>query len=434
MMSGPLTPELAWLVDPEPGSDISQPFASHPEITSARQRSMQKRSMLDLTGMPDPLFLQRRGANTTLIDGPEGPLTNFSSYNYLGLAHHPRVIEEAQDALALYGASASASRIISGEIDLYADLESRLAQIYGVSAAMITTSGYLTNAGVIGFLLGERDAVMCDSLIHASVVSGVQWAGSRRITFRHNDPESLRSALQMSRARFDRVLVVIEGHYSMDGDIAPLPEIAAVAREFDCAVMVDEAHSFGVLGQHGYGVREHFGLSGDAVDIWMGTLSKALGSCGGFIAGDSDLIDGIRMSAPGVAQLTGGPAPSAAAAARAALDVMHGEPERLERLWRNARRFASALRDRNLDLGLSQSTPICPVLVRGELQVAYASSLLMQRGVYAGPIAAPGVQPGEERLRFFVTSEHTEDQLDRTADVVAEVVAVTAKFGRSMTS
>ena len=411
----------------------TQPFADHPDVVAARERSARTRAMVEATGMPNPLFLARRGPNGTVIDGPGGPVSNFSSYNYLGLAHHPKVVGAAQDALDQYGASASASRILSGEIDLYADLEQRLAQIYHVEAAVISASGYHTNTGVIGFLLGERDAVVCDALIHASVVSGVQWSGARRLTFRHNDPDSLRSVLRMSRSRFDRALVVVEGHYSMDGDIGQLPEIAAVAREFDCAVMIDEAHSFGVLGAHGYGAREHFGLAGDAVDIWMGTLSKALGSCGGFIAGNGDLIDAIRASAPGLSHLTCGPAPAVAAAALAALDVLDAEPDRLARLWRNAEWFAAALRQRNLDLGSSQNTPICPVLLRGELQVGYASSVLLQRGVYVGPVAAPAVQPGQERLRFLVTSDHTDEQLHTAADLVAEVVELVTQQGSSLT-
>lgn len=429
----PATPSAPPAVPGTKSRRVTPSFADHPDVVSARERSARTRAMVEATGMPNPLFLARHGPNGAVIDGPAGPVTNFSSYNYLGLAHHPKVLGAAHDALDRYGASASASRILSGEIDLYADLEQRLARIYDVEAAVISTSGYLTNAGVIGFLLGERDAAICDALVHASVVSGVRWSGARLLTFRHNDPESLRSVLRMSRARFDRALVVIEGHYSMDGDIGRLPEIAAAAREFDCAVMIDEAHSFGVFGAHGYGVREHFGLAGDAVDIWMGTLSKALGSCGGFVAGSADLMDAIRASAPGVSQLTGGPAPAAAAAAFAALDVLDTEPDRVARLWRNAESFATALRRRNLDLGSSQNTPICPVLLRGEFLVGYASSILLQRGVYVGPVGAPAVQPGQERLRFFVTSEHTDEQLHAAADLVAEVTELVSRQGSSLT-
>lgn len=417
---------------PRPGGTgrQSRGFADQPDVVAARERAQSALAMEKLTKMPNPLFIPRQGFNTSVIDGPYGATTNFSNYNYLGLAHHPKVIGAVQEAVGKYGASASASRITSGEIEIYPNLERKLADIYDVEAAIIATSGYLTNSGVIGFLMSERDAVVCDALIHNSVITGARWAGARSMTFRHNDPESLRGVLRMSRERFDRVLVVIEGHYSMDGDVGQLPELAAVAREFDCAVMVDEAHSIGVFGAQGHGVREHFGLPGDAVDIWMGCLSKALGSCGGFIAGSAELIQALHTSP--VTTLTVGPPPSAAAAALAALEVLESEPDRVARLWSNAKLFSSALRERNLDLGFSQGTPICPVLVPGEIQVLYASSLLLQRGVYVGPVASPGVGPGQERLRFFVTAEHTEEQLITTADLVAEVVGLATEVGAAI--
>jgi 7-keto-8-aminopelargonate synthetase-like enzyme len=240
------------------------------------------------------------------------------------------------------------------------------------------------------------------------------------MTFRHNDPDSLRAVLRASRDRFKRVLVVIEGLYSMDGDIGPLPQVAAVAREFDCGVMVDEAHSIGVLGAHGHGVREHFGLPGDAVDIWMG----------GFIAGNANLIEALS-TAPAMLLTVGFP-PTAAAAALTALEVLDSEPERVQRLWRNTKLFTSALRDRDIDLGISQNTPICPVLIPSVARVVFASALLLQRGIYVGPVTAPAVQPGQERLRFFITSEHTDEQLTATADAVAEVVQIANQLDSSI--
>ena len=272
----------------------------------------------------------------------------------------------------------------------------------------------------------------CDSLIHGSVVSGTQWAGCRRINFRHNDPDSLRSVLKMSRSGFDRALVVVEGHYSMDGTVGRVAELAAVAREFDCAVMVDEAHSLGVFGPTGHGIREHYGMAGADVDIWMGTLSKALGSVGGFIAADADLIGAMKSSAPGVSMLTGGPAPSGIAAAMAALDVLEAEPERVTRLWDNARLFDTALRERELNLGDSQGTPILPVIVPGEIRAGFVSAHLLQRGVYAGAISAPAVPAGKERLRFFLTSEHTERQLISTADLLAEAITMSGQLPADM--
>lgn len=386
-------------------------FADHPEVAAmARKREMIDRTHA-LYGMPNPVFLLRESPNDTLIRWQGRELVNFSAYNYLGLANHPTVIQAAKDAIDTYGASASASRIIAGEIPLYRELEQRLAGMYDVGDALVSTSGYLTNAGVIGFLLGGGDVAVCDSLIHRSVSSGVRWSGARQLTFRHNDPDSLRSVLRMARGEFDRALVVLEGHYSMDGAIGRVAEIAAVAREFDCAVMVDEAHSLGVFGTRGRGIREHFDLPGDAVDLWMGTLSKALGSCGGFLAGDAELIGAMKFCAPGVSTLSGGPAPSTIAAASAALDVLDGEPQRLNRLWANAELFHALLTEHDLDLGVSERTPICPVLVPEEHRAGYVASRLLQHGIYAGSITPPAVPVGSERLRFFLTSEHTEDQL-----------------------
>ncbi|MGW5450462.1 aminotransferase class I/II-fold pyridoxal phosphate-dependent enzyme [Nocardia sp. NPDC003979] len=399
-------------------------FADHPEVAAMAKKRATIAELYDRFDMPNPVFLLRESANDTVIRWQGRELVNFGAYNYLGLSNHPKVVQAAKDALDTYGASASASRIVAGEIPLYAELEQRLAGMYDVADALVTTSGYLTNAGVIGFLLRDGDVAICDSLIHRSVVSGVQWSGARQLTFRHNDPESLRSVLRMARANFDRALVVLEGHYSMDGTIGKLPEIAAVAREFDCAVMVDEAHSLGVFGANGRGVREHFGLPGDAVDIWMGTLSKALGSCGGFVAGDADLIGAMKVAAPGVAMLSGGPAPSTIGAALAALDILDMEPQRLTRLWSNTEFFRSLLVERGLDLGVSEGTPIFPVMVPQEFRAGFVSARLLQQGIYTGAITAPAVPVGSERLRFFLTSEHTTDQLRRTADELAEAVRV----------
>ncbi|MBC7299681.1 MAG: aminotransferase class I/II-fold pyridoxal phosphate-dependent enzyme [Nocardia sp.] len=397
-------------------------FADHPEVAAMASKRASIAAVHEQYGMPNPVFLLREGANDTVIRWQGRELVNFGAYNYLGLSNHPKVVQAAKDALDTYGASASASRIVAGEIPLYGELEQRLAGMYDVADALVTTSGYLTNAGVIGFLLRDGDVAICDSLIHRSVVSGVQWSGARQLTFRHNDPDSLRSVLRMARANFDRALVVIEGHYSMDGTVGKVAEIAAVAREFDCAVMVDEAHSLGVFGATGRGIREHSALPGDAVDIWMGTLSKALGSCGGFIAGDADLIGAMKVCAPGVAMLSGGPAPSTIGAALAALDILDREPQRLTRLWSNAALLRALLVDRELDLGVSEGTPICPVLVPQEFRAGYVAARLLQQGIYAGSITAPAVAVGSERLRLFLTSEHTPDQLRHTADELAAAV------------
>jgi 8-amino-7-oxononanoate synthase len=231
-------------------------------------------------------------------------MINFSSYNYLGLAGDPRVIDAAKQALETYGTSASASRAVAGEIPLFAELERRLAGAYQVQAAVVTPTGFLTNAGLIAFVLGRDDLAVCDSLVHNSIVSGTQWSECRRASFNHNDPDALDRLLLRSRGHFERVMVIVEGVYSMDGDIAPLPDLIEVARRHDCLIMVDEAHSFGTLGRRGLGVREHFDLPGDAVDIWMGTLSKSMASSGGFLAGNEELIWAIKLLAPGMCLFT----------------------------------------------------------------------------------------------------------------------------------
>ncbi|WP_194819699.1 aminotransferase class I/II-fold pyridoxal phosphate-dependent enzyme [Nocardia sp. XZ_19_385] len=396
-------------------------FADHPAVVDALRKQAAIQHLVDTTGLPHPLYLSPEGPNGAVIRSGGRELVNYSSYNYLELAQHPRVIAAANAAAEQYGTSASATRIVTGEIPLYAQLERRLAGIYDTGDALVTASGFLTNAAVIGFLLAEGDVAVCDSLAHASLVAGTQWAGCRRVTFRHNDPEALAALLRASRHQFDRALVIIEGHYSMDGDLGPVAEIAEVARKYDCAVLVDEAHALGVLGPNGLGSREHFDIPGDLVDIWAGSLSKAMGSTGGFIAGDADLVRAIKYAAPGMALYTAGPSPSNVAAVLAGLDVLAAEPDRLTRLWSNARLFCDALRAHGLDLADSQSTPIVPVIVPGEVRAGYAAAAMLQRGYNAGAILSPVVPAGTERLRFFLTSEHTEHQLRATADHLADI-------------
>ncbi|MFR9750340.1 aminotransferase class I/II-fold pyridoxal phosphate-dependent enzyme [Nocardia sp. 004] len=401
-------------------------FADLPDVIRSNQRKALVAAAQESSELPNVLFLTRPGPNNTVVRVSDPKLAgidlvNFSTYDYLALSNHPRVLEGARQAIDQYSASAAASRAVGGQYQLQLDLEQRLAGIYDVGDAMVTPSGYLTNTGVIGYLLGPNDVAICDELIHASVISGVQLSGARRLTFRHNDPDSLRAVLRTSRNTFDRALLVLEGHYSMDGTIGRVAEAAAVAREYDCAVMVDEAHSIGVFGAHGRGIREHYGMPGDAVDIWMGTLSKGLASCGGYIAGDTELIGAIKFSAPAFT-FTGGPAPATLGAAQAALDVIEDEPQRLTRLWANAAQFHSLLHERGLNLGISEGTPICPVIVPGELRAAFVSSTLLRQGVYVTFIIAPTVPTGQERLRFFVTAEHTPEQLVSTADLLAEAI------------
>ncbi|MFI9507813.1 aminotransferase class I/II-fold pyridoxal phosphate-dependent enzyme [Nocardia sp. NPDC052566] len=396
-------------------------FDDHPEVVMARQR-LEFSSHVASLGMPNPYLEPHEGFNATTVRKYGREMINFSSYSYLGMAGHPRVRAAAKAAIDTYGTSVSASRVVSGEIPLYTQLEGKLAQLYDAEDAIVTTSGYITNAAVLGFLLGPQDIAVCDALAHNSLVSGTRWSGCRRVNFRHNDPASLEAVLRMSRRTAKRALVVLEGHYSMEGDIPPLPELIEVARKYDCAVMIDEAHSFGVLGAGGRGVRELYGLPGDAVDIWMGTLSKALGSCGGFLAGNRDLMMALKYTGPGLSMFTGGPAPSAIAAALGALEVLEAEPERVQRLQSNGKTLWKLVTDNGFETGIAQGTPIVPVILGGGGRAALASTKLIEEGVNVSPIMAPAVPDGEERLRFFATSEHTTDQLTTGVEALVRVI------------
>lgn len=377
-------------------------------------------STLTARGLEDPYFVPHLGFSGPTIDVPHGQLINFAAFNYLGLSHHPDVVSAAKDAIDQYGTGAGASRHVAGEIPLYSDIERRLSDAYDVDDAVICPSGYLTNAAVIPFLLNTSDLAVCDALVHSSIVSGTQWAKCRRVMFRHNDPDSLAALLRMTRDSAERALVVLEGVYSMDGDIAALPEIIAVARDFDCLVMIDEAHSFGTLGARGMGVREHYDLPGNAVDVWMGTLSKTLAGCGGFVAGNADLMWAIRLLAPGISLFTTPPTPAQIAASIAAFDILRAEPQRVEALRGNAEHMLAAVRDGGWDTGTSGGTPIVPLIVGEPLATIEMSSWLMQHGVCAAPIVEPAVPAGQDRVRLFMSAEHTPDQIARTVELLDE--------------
>lgn len=394
----------------------------HPDIVSTVAQFDGVDQMFAGLGVPNPLYLPHEGKSGPIIRQLDRDMINFGSFNYLGLSADSRVADAAKNAIDRYGTSVSASRIVSGQIPLYADFESRIAEIYDVDDAVITTSGYLTNAAAVGYLLGQGDLAICDALVHSSIVSGTEWAGCRRVTFRHNDPAALEAILKMSRASFKRAMVILESHYSMDGDVALLPQLVAVARKYDCAVMIDEAHAFGVLGEHGHGIRDLYGLDGDAVDVWMGTMSKALGSVGGFLAGSRELIRAFKYSAPGLSMFATAPAPASIAAALTALDIIESEPDRVARLQSNATRAFAQAQSLGLRTGLAEGTPILPIIVGDTQKTVIAAVTLLGSGINLNAITYPSVPAGEERLRLFVSSEHTIEQIDHTISEVASVL------------
>lgn len=397
-------------------------FADHPGVIEAQQRFVRFDSWVQQMGVVNPYYLPHEGVSGPVTRMADRDVVNFSSFGYLDLAAEPRVHAAAKAAIDEYGTSAAAVRIVAGEIPLYGELERDIAEIYDADSAIVTASGFLTNAAAVAFLLGKRDLAVCDSLIHNSIVSGTEWARCQRVNFRHNDPESLEAILKMSRRSFDRALVLVEGLYSMDGDIVRLPEIIEVARKYDCSIMIDEAHSFGVLGAKGLGVRELFDLPGDAVDVWMGTLSKAIGSVGGYLAGSRALVDGFKYVASGLSMYTAAPAPSAIAAAMESLAVLRAEPDRVTTLQRNAQYFQRRATELGFDTGRCQGTPIVPIMTGADQPAVLASLAMLQRDISVNAITHPVVPAGEARLRFFINYRHTEQQLENTLRVLGPVL------------
>lgn len=357
---------------------------------------------------------------TTLIEGRS--YINFATYNYLGLNGDARVIAAAKQALDTYGVSASASRVVSGERPPHRALEQALAGLHGVEDAIAFVSGHATNVSTIGCLFGPKDLILHDRLIHNSALQGALLSGAARIAFNHNDMEGLDAKLAQARHSYEKVLIVAEGLYSMDGDLCPLDRLVEIKHRYRALLMVDEAHSLGVLGRSGRGIGEHFGIDGAEVDLWMGTLSKTLSGCGGYIAGCKALVELLKFTAPGFVYSVGLP-PAIAAAAIASLECMTAEPWRVEHLRANGQLFLELAQKRGLDTGLSAGYNVIPVIVGRSVWAARLSNALLTRGINVAPIIYPAVEERKARLRFFLSSEHTEAQIRTTVDAVAEELA-----------
>jgi 8-amino-7-oxononanoate synthase len=377
------------------------------------------RDAMEALGIQSPFFRThegRAGAHT-LIGNRD--VINFGSYDYLGLNGDPRLHAAAAQAMARYGISASASRLVSGERPVHAELERKLAAHYGAEDALAFVSGHATNVTLIGHLMGPRDVILHDAAIHNSCVEGARLSGARRVPFAHNDLANAERELKSARRSAQRALIVIEGHYSMDGDVPDLAGFVRLARHYEAWLMVDEAHGLGVVGETGRGVFEAAGVDPTEVDIWMGTLSKTLCGCGGYVAARGELVDWLRHTAPGFVYSVGMPPPVAASAA-AALDILHAEPWRVAKLHANARLFRDLCRARGLDTGHSAGLAIVPVVLGSTVRAMRVAAALLERGVNALPIIFPAVPEGAARLRFFLSAEHEE------ADIRAAVTALAA--------
>ncbi|MFC9583536.1 aminotransferase class I/II-fold pyridoxal phosphate-dependent enzyme [Streptomyces yangpuensis] len=376
-------------------------------------------------GAAFPYFRVHEGTvrDTTVIGGRS--YLSFGSYNYLGISGHPAVNEAVHRAVERYGTSVSASRALSGERELTVRLERALADFLGVGDCLTLVGGHATNVTAIGHLVGPGDLVLHDALAHDSIIQGCALSGAARRPFAHNDAVELEHLLRLNRSRFRRVLIVVEGAYSMDGDLVGLPAVIEVKKRYGALLMVDEAHSIGTVGEHGRGVGEFFGVDRSDVDLWMGTLSKSFASCGGYLAGSVRMVRWLRHTLPGFVYSVG-LTPANAAAALAAAELIAAEPHRVRALGRNARLFLGLAAGAGLPTGSSAGTPIVPVVLGDSARTLRVADRLFTRGIVADPIFHPAVEEGLSRLRFFLTSEHREDDIRRAVAVVAEEVSAAA--------
>ena len=358
----------------------------------------------------------------TVIDGK--PVISLSSNNYLGLTTHPLLVEAALKAVRDFGVGTGAVRKIAGDTTLIEELERRLAEFKHVEAVLTVQSGLTANSGTIPAVTADHDLIVSDELNHASIIDGVRLSRASRAVFPHRDVDGLEKVLREARANggpngpYRAILVITDGVFSMDGDIAPLPGICDVADRYEAAVMVDDAHASGVLGRNGRGTIDHFDLHG-RVDIQVGTLSKAVGVMGGYIAGRQHMKDFLTQRCRPLLFSTSQP-PAVAAACIAAIGVLENEPERIQRLWDNTALFKKGLKDLGFDTGISE-TPITPVMAGDEAKAQQLAARLFDEGIFATSVVFPTVALGKARVRTIVTSEHTHDDLQACLNAFEKV-------------
>ena len=391
-------------------------IGSFPEVQKIEQRLQWLKEL----GLRNPYFQVHEGTarNRSIVGGIE--MINFSSYNYLGFSGHPEVIAAAKEAIDRYGTSVSASRLVSGERPIHRALEKGIAQHIGVEDAVVFVSGHATNVTTIGHLFDRDDLVLHDSLCHDSILQGIYLSGAKRHAFPHGDYYQLERILKQIRNRYRRALICTEGLFSMDGDICDLPHLIEIKKRFGCILMVDEAHSIGVLGPSGRGVGHHFpGIDPKDVDLWMGTLSKSFASCGGYIAGSKRIVNYLRYTAPGFLYSVGMSPPNAAAALKS-LELMQRHPELVERLHQRSKLFLDLSRGRGINTGFSVGIAVVPAIIGNSEQCMRLSQAMAERRINVQPIVHPAVEENAARLRFFISAIHTEEEIRETVDILAE--------------
>ncbi|MCL6604780.1 MAG: aminotransferase class I/II-fold pyridoxal phosphate-dependent enzyme [Paenibacillus sp.] len=380
---------------------------------------MDLKKRIESAGVVNPYFRLREGINTDTVVINGEPYINYSSYNYLGYAGDPQMITAVQEATAKYGTSVSASRLLSGEIPIHAELEAAVSRFVGTEDALVYTAGHATNVSTIAKLVGKEDIVLHDELSHNSLIQGCLLSGAQRVSFPHNDWEALDRILSRIRSQRRRALIVIEGVYSMDGDIPDLPKFIELKKKHQAMLYIDEAHSIGTIGATGRGICEYHGVSPADIDILMGTLSKSFASCGGYAAGSAAMIQYLKYLSDGFI-FSAGITPANAAAALAVIQSLEKDPAPVQKLQQNSRLFLEQCKLLGLQTGLSSDTPIIPIIVGGSDKTLQLTEYLYQEGINVYPILYPAVPEEAACVRFFITANHTREQIEWTVKLVAK--------------
>lgn len=365
-----------------------------------------------------PYFRPIHSAQDTevLINGKN--VLMFGSNSYLGLTNHPKVKEETINAVEKYGSGCAGSRFLNGTLDIHLELEERLASFVGKESALVFSTGFQVNQGVLSSIVGRNDYLIMDEFNHASLIDGARLSFAKTFKYKHNDMHSLEKLLASIPSDSFK-LIVTDGIFSMEGDIAPIDTIVELAKQYNASIMIDDAHGLGVIGENGKGTASHFGLTND-VDLIMGTFSKSLASLGGFIAGDSETIDYIKHHARSLifsASMT----PASVASALAALDIMENEPIHLENLWKNTHLATQLLLNAGLEIGPTQS-PIIPIYIRDNEKTFAITKSLQDQGVFVNPVVSPAVRPEDTLIRFSLMASHTSGQIEEAVRKIANAI------------
>lgn len=374
-----------------------------------------------------PFFREIESAQDTevLIKGKK--ILMFGSNSYLGLTNHPKTKEAAINAIKKYGTGCAGSRFLNGTIDLHIQLENVLADFVGKPAAIVFSTGLQSNLGTVSTLTGRNDYILIDELDHASIIDGCRLSFSKTIKYKHNDIDDLESILKSLPSEGIK-LIVVDGVFSMEGDVANLPQIVKVAEKYSASIMVDEAHSLGVFSKNGSGVSAHFGLT-DKIDIIMGTFSKSLASVGGFIASDEHTINYLKHQSRSL-MFSASISPANAASVLAAIEIIKAEPERIEQLWKNTRYALKSLKDLGFDVGKTE-TPIIPIYVRDDVKTFKLTKMLQDDGVFVNPVVSPAVKSDSSLIRFSLMATHTSQQIDIAIgkiDKIAKILNLKEQF------